>query len=138
MHKRRKTTVTGEESSADITKQLNEMSHTEGDEPDVVGVGEPNQSKRLGQDRGSQRTGKGAISLKMSQGNANSSRFDNINRLDTEQENILDLKDAIIELYLAIKIRSTEEVSHHIAFARVQGEFKARLKPFHNAKLLEF
>lgn len=31
--------------------------------------------------------------------------------LTTEVEDVMDLKDAIIELYLAIKIRSTEEVS---------------------------
>ena len=31
--------------------------------------------------------------------------------LTTEVEDVIDLKDAIIELYLAIKIRSTEEVS---------------------------
>lgn len=47
----------------------------------------------------------------MSQGNASSSRFNDIKRLETEPESLLELKDAIIELYLAIKIRSTEEVS---------------------------
>ena len=31
--------------------------------------------------------------------------------MTTEQEGVLDLRDAIIELYLAIKIRSTDEVS---------------------------
>ena len=31
--------------------------------------------------------------------------------MTTEQEDVLDLRDAIIELYLAIKIRSTDEVS---------------------------
>ena len=68
MHKRRKTTVTGDESSADITKKLNDISRTAGDDsdPDLVGVGEPKDSKQYGQERASQRTGKGAISLKMS------------------------------------------------------------------------
>lgn len=33
------------------------------------------------------------------------------NLLTTEVDDILELKEAIIELYLAIKIRSTEEVS---------------------------
>ena len=33
------------------------------------------------------------------------------NKLETETDDINELKDAIIELYLAIKIRSTEEVS---------------------------
>ena len=32
-------------------------------------------------------------------------------QLTTEPEDVQELKDAIIELYLAIKIRSTEEVS---------------------------
>ena len=49
--------------------------------------------------------------MRMSQGNASSSRFNDIKRLETEPESLLELKDAIIELYLAIKIRSTEEVS---------------------------
>ena len=35
--------------------------------------------------------------------------------LETDNEDVLELKEAIIELYLAIKIRSTEEVS--LAFA---------------------
>ena len=116
MHKRRQTTVTGQEPSVDLTKKLNDMSHTQGDEsdPDVVGVGEPKDPQMKAQDRGSQRTGKASMSLKMSQG-ASSSRFNNINREETEPEGVLELKDAIIELYLAIKIRSTEEVSS-IAF----------------------
>ena len=56
MHKRRKTTVTGEECSAEITKKLNDMSNTQDDDsdPDIVGVGEPKDAKR----QGSQRTGK--------------------------------------------------------------------------------
>ena len=64
MHKRRKTTVTGEESSAEITKKLNDMSNTQDDDsdPDIVGVGEPKDVKR----QGSQRTGKQTMSLKMS------------------------------------------------------------------------
>ena len=35
--------------------------------------------------------------------------------LNTESgaEELMELKDAIVELYLAIKIRSTEEVSEH-------------------------
>ena len=65
MHKRRKTTVTGEESSEAITKKLNDLSHTNDSDPDLIGVGEPNDAKRHGMDRGSQRTGKG-VSLKMS------------------------------------------------------------------------
>ena len=63
MHKRRKTTVTGDESSAEITKKLNDMSNTHDDsDPDIVGVGEPKDPKR----QGSQHTGKQTVSLKMS------------------------------------------------------------------------
>ena len=118
------------------------MSHTQGDEsdPDVVGVGEPKDPKMKAQDRGSQRTGKASMSLKMSQG-ASSGRFNNINREETEPEGVLELKDAIIELYLAIKIRSTEEVSLIVfksAIRQLQIKMKGVKGSEASEKLLEF
>ena len=48
MHKRRKTTVTGEDPTAEITKQLNNLqsSHENDSDPDIVGVGEPKDAKK--------------------------------------------------------------------------------------------
>ena len=54
--------------------------------------------------------------------------------MDTEPENILELKDAIIELYLAIKIRSTEEVSRLIAWLWK----KKRAKAIISLEILDF
>ena len=48
MYKRRKTTVTGDDPTAEITKQLNNLQNPAGNDsdPDFVGVGEPKDSKK--------------------------------------------------------------------------------------------